>query len=160
MQLANNINRWLKQQKALQKRVTNHRQQTYSLLLQGTKKAGQLAMAEQLAKTSGKELYRVDLSQLVSKYIGETEKNLAVIFKEAERKNWILFFDEADALFGKRTDVKDSHDRYANREINVILDRLQKFPGIVIVASSSKQSIDKSFTRRFTTVVKTDDDSK
>ena len=80
-----------------------------------------------------KEIYRIDLSQLVSKYIGETEKNLEKIFKQAEQNDWILFFDEADALFGKRTEVKDAHDRYANQEVSYLLQQSEKYPGVLII---------------------------
>lgn len=86
-----------------------------------------------LAAQLQKDIYRIDLSTVVSKYIGETEKNLDKIFRAAENKNWILFFDEADALFGKRTDVKDSHDRYANEEIAYLLQRIESFKGIVLL---------------------------
>ena len=80
-----------------------------------------------------KEIYRIDLSQLVSKYIGETEKNLEKIFKQAEQNDWILLFDEADALFGKRTEVKDAHDRYANQEVSYLLQQSEKYPGVLII---------------------------
>lgn len=80
-----------------------------------------------------KEIYRVDLSQLVSKYIGETEKNLDEIFKKAQQKDWILFFDEADALFGKRTQVADSHDKYANQEVSYLLQRIESYQGILLI---------------------------
>ena len=81
-------------------------------------------------------MYKIDLSTVVSKYIGETEKNLSRIFQEAEQSNAILFFDEADALFGKRSEVKDSHDRYANIEINYLLQKMEEYEGIVIMASN------------------------
>lgn len=107
-----------------------------------------LAVAQALAAQSGLELKRIDLSALVSRYIGETEKNLARIFAEAEKKDWLLFFDEADALFGKRTEVKDSHDRYANQEISYLWDRLQNSTASVIVATRRKHAIDPAFLRR------------
>ena len=90
---------------------------------------------------------------IVSKYIGETEKNLARIFDLAEHKNWILFFDEADALFGKRTRVDDAHDRFANQEISFLLQRIEDFDGVVILASNFKANIDDAFLRRFHSVV-------
>ncbi|MEO5947044.1 MAG: ATP-binding protein [Chitinophagaceae bacterium] len=89
------------------------------------------------AEKMNREIYRVNLSQVVSKYIGETEKNIKKIFEAAENKNWILFFDEADALFGKRTDVKDSHDRYANQEVSYLLQRIENHSGIVLLACNS-----------------------
>jgi SpoVK/Ycf46/Vps4 family AAA+-type ATPase len=106
-----------------------------------------------LVKNLIKKFTGVDLSQAVSKYIGQTEKNLAEVFKKAEGKNWILFFDEADALIGKRTDVKDSHDRYANQEISYLLQRLEHYPGLAILATNLKGNIDKAFIRRFQTVL-------
>lgn len=107
-----------------------------------------LAVAQALAAQSSLEMKRIDLSTLVGRYIGETEKNLARIFAEAEEKDWLLFFDEADALFGKRTDVKDSHDRYANQEISYLWDQLQDSTASVIVATRRKHIIDPAFLRR------------
>ncbi len=98
-------------------------------------------------------LYRIDLSAVVSKYIGETEKNLDKIFDSAKASNTILFFDEADALFGKRSEVKDSHDRYANIEINYLLQRMEEYRGIAILATNY-QGLDKAFLRRMRFVVK------
>jgi len=114
---------------------------------------GKTLAAETLARSSKKDLYRIDLSQVVSKYIGETEKNLEKIFKKAENKDWILFFDEADALFGKRTDVKDSHDRYANIEINYLVERIENYPGLVILATNKKTNLDNAFMRRLRYIV-------
>jgi SpoVK/Ycf46/Vps4 family AAA+-type ATPase len=91
----------------------------------------------------------VDLSQIVSKYIGETEKNLSRIFDRAQNKNWVLFFDEADALFGKRTNVQSSHDRFANQEVSFLLQRVEDFPGLMVLASNYKSNIDDAFLRRF-----------
>ena len=106
-----------------------------------------------LGKDTGKLVFRVDLSMVVSKYIGETEKNLSRIFDAAERLNVILFFDEADALFGKRTEVKDAHDRYANMETSYLLQRIEEYNGLVILASNLKSNIDDAFARRFQAVV-------
>ena len=86
---------------------------------------------------------------VVSKFIGETEKNLANLFDKAENKNWILFFDEADALFGKRTSVRDAHDKYANQEVSFLLQRTEGYAGLVILATNFKSNIDDAFTRRF-----------
>lgn len=113
-----------------------------------------LAAAETLAKEAKGEVHRVDLSQIAGKYIGETEKNLAALFKKAEEKNWILFFDEADALFGKRTDVRDSHDRYANVEISYLLQRIEAYTGLVILATASEASLDAAVLRRSKTVIR------
>ena len=94
-----------------------------------------------------------DLSQVVSKYIGETEKNLEKVFKKAEYKNWILFFDEADALFGKRSNVQNANDKYANQEVSYLLQRVEDFPGLIILASNFKSNIDQAFIRRFNAVI-------
>ena len=122
-------------------------------LFVGSDSAAATRAAEALASELGRELYRVDLSQVVSKYIGETEKNLNRVFDAAEKAEWVLFFDEADALFGKRTDVKDSHDRYANIEIDYLLGRLEAFKGLAILATNRKASLDDAFTRRIRHVV-------
>jgi SpoVK/Ycf46/Vps4 family AAA+-type ATPase len=90
---------------------------------------------------------------VISKYIGETEKNLSKIFDQAENKNWILFFDEADALFGKRTKVTDAHDRYANQEVSYLLQRIEDHDGVVILASNLKENMDDAFTRRFESII-------
>jgi hypothetical protein len=92
-----------------------------------------------LAVTHQLGLYRVDLSQVVSKYIGETEKNLANVFSIAQNKDWILFFDEADALFGKRTQVKEAHDRYANQEVSYLLKRIKEYNGHVVISCKGQE---------------------
>jgi len=125
----------------------------YRALFYGPAGTGKTLTANLLGKSTGLDVYRIDLSMLLSKYIGETEKNLARIFEQAASKNRILFFDEADALFGKRTQVSDAHDRYANQEIAYLLQRMEEFPGIVICAASLKANLDKAFIRRFQTVV-------
>ena len=109
--------------------------------------------AQVLARRLDIDLYRVDLSRVVSKYIGETEKNLGRLFDEAHRSGAALFFDEADALFGKRSEVKDAHDRYANVEISYLLQRMEEHDGIVILATNRKQDMDEAFTRRFDIMV-------
>jgi AAA+ superfamily predicted ATPase len=119
-----------------------------SALFSGSSGTGKTMAAEILAGTLNLELYRIDLSCVVSKYIGETEKNLARVFDEAERSSVILFFDEADALFGKRSEVKDAHDRYANIEINYLLQRMEDFQGLAILATNMRQALDEAFLRR------------
>lgn len=104
--------------------------------------------ADIIAGTLGLDLYKVDLSTLVSKYVGETEKNLDHIFREAATSNAVLFFDEADAIFGKRSEVKDSHDRYANIEISYLLQRMETYDGVVILATNMRANLDEAFTRR------------
>jgi SpoVK/Ycf46/Vps4 family AAA+-type ATPase len=109
--------------------------------------------AEVIANDLRLNLYRIDLSAVVSKYIGETEKNLRKLFDAAEQGGAILFFDEADALFGKRSEVKDSHDRYANIEINYLLQRMEAFSGLAILATNMKTALDPAFMRRLRFVV-------
>src|SRR5690606_23438518 len=94
-----------------------------------------------------------DLSMVVSKFIGETEKNLSNLFAKAENKGWILFFDEADALFGKRTNVRDAHDKYANQEVSYLLQRVEQYNGLVILATNFKTNIDEAFSRRFQSII-------
>ncbi len=122
-------------------------------LLAGNSGTGKTMAADVMANAVGLDLYRIDLSAVVSKYIGETEKNLDAIFREAERSNAILFFDEADALFGKRSEVKDAHDRYANIETAYLLQRMEEYSGIVILATNLKMNLDEAFVRRLHFVV-------
>jgi hypothetical protein len=119
----------------------------------GASGTGKTMTAAVIANAVGLELYRIDLSAVVSKYIGETEKNLDRIFRIAHRSNAILFFDEADALFGKRSEVKDAHDRYANLEISYLLQRLDNHDGIVLLASNLARNIDRAFSRRMSFVI-------
>ena len=119
-----------------------------AILFSGPSGTGKTMAAQILAHELGLDLYKVDLSTLVSKYIGETEKNLSQIFKEAQTSNAILFFDEADALFGKRSEVKDAHDRYANIEVAYLLQRVEEYDGAVILASNLNQNMDDAFRRR------------
>jgi SpoVK/Ycf46/Vps4 family AAA+-type ATPase len=109
--------------------------------------------AEIIAAELGLDLYRIDLAQVVSKYIGETEKNLSRVFAAAENANAILFFDEADALFGKRSEVRDAHDRYANIEIAYLLQKMEEYDGVAILATNLSQNMDEAFTRRLQYVV-------
>jgi SpoVK/Ycf46/Vps4 family AAA+-type ATPase len=109
--------------------------------------------AEVLAGDLGLDVYRIDLSAVVSKYIGETEKNLKQVFDAAEEGGVLLLFDEADALFGKRSEVKDSHDRYANIEINYLLQRMESYRGLAVLATNRKGDLDPAFLRRIRFVV-------
>jgi SpoVK/Ycf46/Vps4 family AAA+-type ATPase len=119
----------------------------------GEKGAGKKSAAEEIAARLGRHLHRVDLSAVASKYIGETEKNLDRVLQEAKDSGAVLFIDEADALFGKRSEVKDSHDRYANIEIDHLLQRLEEYPGLAILATNMKDNLDDAFTRRMRYVV-------
>ena len=119
----------------------------YRSFFYGPPGTGKTLVAAILGKTSGREVYKIDLSLAVSKYIGETEKNLNTLFDLAEKKDLILFFDEADALFGKRTLGTSNHDRYANQEVSYLLQRLEGYPGLAIVASSQKDDIDEAFLK-------------
>ena len=109
--------------------------------------------AEAIAAEVGMPMYRIDLSQVVNKYIGETEKNLRRLFDAADSGDAILFFDEADALFGKRTEVKDAHDRYANLEVSYLLERMERFKGMAVLASNRKKDLDEAFLRRLRAIV-------
>jgi SpoVK/Ycf46/Vps4 family AAA+-type ATPase len=124
-----------------------------SALFAGESGTGKTMSAEVIAYDLGLVMYKIDLSSVVSKYIGETEKNLSVIFEEAQASNAILFFDEADALFGKRSEVKDAHDRYANIEIAYLLQRIETYDGIAILATNLRQNLDEAFTRRLDFVI-------
>lgn len=125
----------------------------FKSLFYGPPGTGKTLTAALLGKSTHKPVYKIDLSMVVSKYIGETEKNLAKVFNHAEQQDWILFFDEADALFGKRTQVNTANDRYGNQEIGYLLQRIEEFPGVVILASNLKENIDEAFTRRFQSMV-------
>lgn len=125
----------------------------YRSLFYGPSGTGKTLCAALLGKVTERDVYRIDLSLVISKYIGETEKNLEKIFTQAEHKDWILFFDEADALFGKRTNVNEAHDRFANQDVSFLLQRMEDFDGVVILASNFKSNIDEAFTRRFQSII-------
>jgi hypothetical protein len=124
-----------------------------NVLFAGTSGTGKTMAAGILARELGRDLYRIDLSIVISKYIGETEKQLSLIFREAKSSNAMLFFDEADALFGKRSEVKDAHDRYANVEIAYLLQKMEEYEGIVILATNLRRNMDDAFSRRMHHVV-------
>ncbi len=125
----------------------------YRCLFYGPPGTGKTMAATLLGKRHGLDVYRIDLSMVVSKYIGETEKNLAKVFDRAADRKWILFFDEADALFGKRTETQSSNDRYANQEVAYLLQRVESFPGVVVLATNLKDNLDQAFLRRFQQVL-------
>jgi SpoVK/Ycf46/Vps4 family AAA+-type ATPase len=125
----------------------------YRSLFHGPPGTGKTLTATLLGAAGKVDVYRIDLSKLVSKYIGETEKNLANVFDQAQNRRWILFFDEADALFGKRSEGSTSNDRHANQETAYLLQRIEDFPGVVILATNFKSNIDEAFARRFQTSI-------
>jgi AAA+ superfamily predicted ATPase len=120
-----------------------------TMLLSGLPGTGKTMAAQVLARELTLDLYRVDLSRVVNKYIGETPKNIARLFDEASASGAVLFFDEADALFGKRSEVKDAHDRYANQEVGYLLQKMEEYEGVAILASNRVSDMDEAFTRRF-----------
>jgi hypothetical protein len=125
----------------------------YRSLFYGPPGTGKTLTATLIGASVGVDVYRIDLSMVVSKFIGETEKNLKSVFDQAENKDWILFFDEADALFGKRTLTSSSNDRHANQQISYLLQRIEDFPGVVILATNLKTNIDEAFARRFQSTI-------
>ncbi len=125
----------------------------YRSLFYGPPGTGKTLTATLIGAEADIDVYRIDLSMVVSKYIGETEKNLANVFDQAQNNNWILFFDEADALFGKRTQASTANDRYANQEISYLLQRVEDYPGVVILATNLKGNLDEAFARRFQSLV-------
>ncbi|MCR8557634.1 ATP-binding protein [Mucilaginibacter sp. BJC16-A38] len=151
----NDIVIWVKHNETLMQDAVMKRKikPGYKALFHGPPGTGKTLTASLLGNHLNRDVYRIDLSQVVSKYIGETEKNLETIFVKAINKNWILFFDEADALFGKRTEVRSSNDRYANQEVSYLLQRIEDFPGLVILASNLKGNMDEAFLRRFHTII-------
>lgn len=149
------ISRWLANGTAIRERwqLDAFLKRGYRCLFHGPPGTGKTLTASLLGKQHGMDVYRIDLSMIVSKYIGETEKNLAKIFDRAEHQNWILFFDEADALFGKRTETNNSNDRHANQEVAYLLQRIEDFPGMIILATNLKDNLDEAFFRRFQSVL-------
>jgi SpoVK/Ycf46/Vps4 family AAA+-type ATPase len=147
-------------QKQILKEISTHARDSRSqpggetiVLFAGVNRTGITSAAEVIAGDLKRDLYRVDLSKIVSKYIGETEKNLNRLFNAAESAGAILFFDEAEALFGKRSEVKDAHDRYANLEISYLLQRLESFNGLAILATNHEEDTPEKFLRRIRFVV-------
>lgn len=149
------INVWLRSSQAIMEQWNLEKsvKPGYRSLFYGPPGTGKTLTATLIGATVGVDVYRIDLSMVVSKYIGETEKNLANVFDQAQNRRWILFFDEADALFGKRTQTSSSNDRYANQEVSYLLQRVEDFPGVVILATNLKANIDDAFARRFQSTV-------
>ena len=154
MEQLEEIRSWLSQTGPSTKAAAKPRTKPgFRALFNGPANNDKIATAESLGKEFKKNVHLVHLSQVVSKYIGETEKNLDAVFKKAENKSWILFFDEADTLFGKRTTVKDAHDKYANQEVSYLLQRVEDYSGLSILATNLKGNIDPAFLRRFQAVL-------
>ena len=150
------LHTWLENQHQLlaDEHLSHHLKPGYRALFYGPPGTGKTLTAGLLGKASGRPVYRVDLSMVVSKYIGETEKNLSRVFDKAERQQWILFFDEADALFGKRsTAVSSSNDRHANQETAYLLQRIEDFPGLIILAFNVAATLDEAFAWRFQALI-------
>jgi hypothetical protein len=156
MQQVELISAWIAQGPALMRNphLAQRLKPGYRCLFHGGPGTGKTLTAGLLGKRHGLPVYRVDLSRVVSKWIGETEKNLASLFDQAEHGNWILFFDEADALFGKRTDAGSANDRAANQQIAYLLQRLEGHPGIAILATNQHDYLDEAFARRFQMAVR------
>jgi AAA+ superfamily predicted ATPase len=149
------IENWVKHQDTLMNKWNMKRwvKPGYRALFHGPPGTGKTLTALIVGKKTNRDVFRIDLSMVVSKFIGETEKNLSQLFDRAKNKDWILFFDEADALFGKRTSVRDAHDKYANQEVAYLLQRIENHNGLVILASNFKSNIDEAFIRRFQSVI-------
>jgi AAA+ superfamily predicted ATPase len=155
MQLIKDISTWLEYHEEFFKDENLKRKTKpgYRVLFYGPSGTGKTLTAALLGKQYKKDVYKIDLSLIVSKYIGETEKNLEQVFRKAETRDWILFFDEADALFGKRTNVQSSHDKYANQEVSYLLQRVEDYKGLLILASNFKNNLDEAFIRRFHSII-------
>lgn len=155
MQEVDEIKDWIKFGNTLLNEwgMSNKIKPGYRTLFYGPPGTGKTLTAGLIGKSAGLDVYRIDLSMVVSKFIGETEKNLASVFDQAEQKNWILFFDEADSLFGKRTQTSSSNDKYANQEVSYLLQRIEDFDGVVILSTNIKANLDDAFSRRFQSMI-------
>ncbi|GAB3789266.1 hypothetical protein GCM10028818_57480 [Spirosoma horti] len=146
---------WLTYQSLIMQHPTygKHLKPGYRALFYGPPGTGKTLTACLLGKKTNHPVYRIDLSMIVSKFVGETEKNLARVFDMAQHHQWILFFDEADALFGKRTTTASANDRYANQEVSYLLQRIEDFPGVIVLASNQKANLDEALSRRFQVMI-------
>ncbi len=147
---------WLNYGGALNEASSGHLAncQGFTVLFHGPPGTGKTIAASLLGKSTELPVYRIDLSLMVSKWIGETEKNLSLIFEKAKENRWIIFFDEADALFGKRVTTTNANDRFANQGVSYLLQRIEFHPGLVILATNLIENIDTAFMRRIQTIVK------
>ena len=150
-----NVNTWIKHKDEINNNsnLSKRINKGYKCLFYGPPGTGKTLTASLIGKMNEVDVYRIDLSQVVSKYVGETEKNLARIFDVAENKDWILFFDEAESLFSKRTSVGDSKDKFANQQTAYLLQRIEDYNGLVILATNLKPNIDRAFTRRIQSII-------
>ena len=150
-----NLENWMVHEDTLMNRWNMKRwiKPGYRVLFHGPPGTGKTLTAMIIGKENRRDVFRIDLSMVVSKFIGETEKNLSQLFDRAKNKDWILFFDEADALFGKRTGIRDAHDKYANQEVAYLLQRIESHDGLIILASNFKSNIDDAFIRRFQSII-------
>ncbi|HTL81436.1 MAG TPA: ATP-binding protein [Bacteroidia bacterium] len=144
---------WVEFKNDVLDRSENKVNKSFPCLFYGPPGTGKSFTAKLIGKQYGKDVFRIDLSMIVSKYIGETEKNLSHLFDRAEGKDWILFFDEADALFGKRTGISDSKDKWANLEMSYLLQRMEEYEGLCILATNLKHNLDPAMTRRFQSMI-------
>lgn len=144
---------WVSYGKDVIHRAQGKINKSFPCLFYGPPGTGKSFTAKLIGKEYRKDVFRIDLSMIVSKYIGETEKNLAALFDRAEGKDWILFFDEADALFGKRTGISDSKDKWANLEMSYLLQRMEEYEGLCILATNLKHNLDPAMTRRFQALI-------
>ena len=155
MQQVQEIRAWIRHGESAMQRfgLSRRVKPGYRALFHGPPGTGKTLTAALLGQAADLDVYRIDLAMVVSKYIGETEKNLGRIFDRAAGKNWILFFDEAESLFSKRTAVNDARDRYANQQVAYLLQRIEEYDGVVILASNLREHIDDAFTRRFDSII-------
>ena len=155
LQHIENIRLWLQYNEILsqQNNIAKRIKPGYKALFYGPSGTGKTLTAALLGNEFAMDVYRIDLAQVVSKYIGETEKNLEKVFSIAEHKNWMLFFDEADALFSKRGQAQSANDRYANQETAYLLQRVEDYPGLIVLASNYKNNMDNAFLRRFNAII-------
>jgi AAA+ superfamily predicted ATPase len=146
---------WVRHENALMQdwKLAKRIKPGFRTLFYGPPGTGKTLTATLLGKETGLDVYRIDLSRLISKYIGETEKNLASLFDYAEHQRWILFFDEADSLFGRRAEARDANDHHANQQIAYLLQRMEDAPGVIILATNQRSHLDEAFSRRFQSMI-------
>ena len=147
------LEEWLKDSNSLLGNIEFKSKKSRLVLFYGPQGTGKTLTASLLGKYTNRDVYSIDLSLVVSKYIGETSKNLDRILSRAENQDCVLLFDEADALFGKRTEVRDAHDKYANQEVSYLLQLIENHEGLIILSTTFKENIDRAFLRRVETII-------